>query len=58
MPGLWQPLIKVSSPGGVAYQEGMLVEKISSKCRCDRRGNVAGRTYRQSRQSCLSSGAS
>ena len=28
VPGLWQPLIKVSSPGGVAfYQEGMLVEK-------------------------------
>ena len=28
VPGLWQPLIKVSPPGGVAfYQEGMLVEK-------------------------------
>lgn len=28
VPGLWQPLIKVSTPGGVAfYQEGMLVEK-------------------------------
>ena len=28
VPGLWQPLIKVGNPGGVAfYQEGMLVEK-------------------------------
>ena len=32
VPGLWQPLIKVSNPGSVAfYQEGMLVEKSQFK---------------------------